>query len=245
MTVNDKAIERKRYDAFASQIDKNFEFDSLAEYLKDPYLFYMSCIELRAQADYKILELGSGTGNFTEVLLRTSAAVVASDISARSLEVLASLHNSENLTCLVMDMEELNKDEEFDIIVSAGSLSYGDNAIVLNNIYQALKPGGFFICVDSLNNNWIYRLNRFFHYLTGRRSLSTLRRMPSTRLFEIYNKKFEEVTVTYFGSLVWLAPVLKLFLRETPVSNTLKWFDTLINVKYSAFKFVMVARKNA
>ena len=43
MTVNDKAIERKRYDAFASQIDKNFEFDSLAEYLKDPYLFYMSC----------------------------------------------------------------------------------------------------------------------------------------------------------------------------------------------------------
>ena len=193
------------------------------------------------------MEIGAGLGENTSKLVEMSFNVCATDLSPKSVEFMSKRFSKyKNFTTMVADMEKLPfRNESFDVICSAGSLSYGDNAIVLNNIYQALKPGGFFICVDSLNNNWIYRLNRFFHYLTGRRSLSTLRRMPSTRLFEIYNKKFEEVTVTYFGSLVWLAPVLKLFLREAPVSNTLKWFDTLINVKYSAFKFVMVARKNA
>jgi ubiquinone/menaquinone biosynthesis C-methylase UbiE len=37
--------------------------------------------------------------------------------------------------------------------VSAGSLSYGDNDIVMNEIYRVLKLQGVFIAIDSLNNN--------------------------------------------------------------------------------------------
>jgi ubiquinone/menaquinone biosynthesis C-methylase UbiE len=44
-------------------------------------------------------------------------------------------------------------DQSFDIIVSAGSLSYGDNDIVMNEIYRVLKLQGVFIAIDSLNNN--------------------------------------------------------------------------------------------
>jgi ubiquinone/menaquinone biosynthesis C-methylase UbiE len=47
------------------------------------------------------------------------------------------------------------------LIVSAGSLSYGDNDKVLDEIYRVLKNKGAFIAIDSLNNNPIYRLNRF------------------------------------------------------------------------------------
>jgi hypothetical protein len=36
-----------------------------------------------------------------------------------------------------------------------------------------LKNKGAFIAIDSLNNNPIYRLNRYLHYLKGERSLST------------------------------------------------------------------------
>jgi ubiquinone/menaquinone biosynthesis C-methylase UbiE len=43
--------------------------------------------------------------------------------------------------------------QSFDIIVSAGSLSYGDNDIVMNEIYRVLKLQGVFIAIDSLNNN--------------------------------------------------------------------------------------------
>jgi ubiquinone/menaquinone biosynthesis C-methylase UbiE len=37
--------------------------------------------------------------------------------------------------------------------VSAGSLSYGDNDKVLDEIYRVLKNKGAFIAIDSLNNN--------------------------------------------------------------------------------------------
>ena len=241
--VNDKELEKRRYEVQASVIAEKFDFELLADYLKEPYIFYMNHIISLVKPGDKILEIGSGTGNFTQFLLRTNAAIVASDISPKSLEVLKSTHNNEKLTCVVLDMEELVDDSEFDFIVSAGSLSYGDNSIVLDNIYRALKPGGVFVCVDSLDNNWVYRLNRLYHYFSGDRSLSTLRRMPNAKLLERYSQKFGDVTLTFFGSLVWLAPVLRLFLRNAAISRILKRVDSLVSVKYSAFKFVMVARK--
>jgi SAM-dependent methyltransferase len=241
--VNDKELEKRRYEAQASVIAERFDFDLLADYLKEPYIFYMNRIVSLLKPGHKILELGSGTGNFTQFLLRTNATIIASDISPKSLEVLKNTYSSDKLTCIVLDMEELIEENEFDFIVSAGSLSYGDNLIVMDNIYRALKPGGIFVCVDSLDNNWVYRLNRLYHYFSGDRSLSTLRRMPNAKLLECYDRKFGDVTLTFFGSLVWLAPFLRLFWRNAAISRILKRFDSLVGVKYSAFKFVMVARK--
>ena len=36
-------------------------------------------------------------------------------------------------------------------------------SLVKKEIYRTLKKDGHFICVDSLNHNPIYRLNRFFN----------------------------------------------------------------------------------
>ena len=68
-------------------------------------------------------------------------------------------------------MELLPFDNEiFDIVACAGGLSYGDNKLVLNEIYRVLKPKGMFICIDSLNENPIYKFNRYLHYLRGNRT---------------------------------------------------------------------------
>ena len=37
----------------------------------------------------------------------------------------------------------------------------GEAKKVDSEIYRIIKPGGFFICGDSLNNNPIYRINRY------------------------------------------------------------------------------------
>ena len=48
-----------------------------------------------------------------------------------------------NFFSKVADMEKLPfKNESFDVICSAGSLSYGDNNRVINEIYRVLKLGG-------------------------------------------------------------------------------------------------------
>ena len=61
----------------------------------------------------------------------------------------------------------------FDVVCCAGSLSYGNNLLVLNEINGVLKSDGYFISVDNLNENPIYKLNRYIHYIRGNRTLST------------------------------------------------------------------------
>ena len=82
----------------------------------------------------------------------------------------------DNFVAKEADMELLPfENNSFDIVCSAGSLSYGDNLTVMNEIYRVLNQTGSFIAVDSLNNNLIYRLNRYINYL------STLQYLKLTR----------------------------------------------------------------
>jgi ubiquinone/menaquinone biosynthesis C-methylase UbiE len=134
-------------------------------------------------------------------------------------------------------------DSEFDCVLSAGSLSYGDNHRVLAGIWRVLKPGGVFICVDSLNHNPIYKINRWIHFLMGSRSRSTLARIPNFELIGHFRKKFCSVDVRYFGSASWLMPVVGRLIGIQYAAEASKFIDNAVRVRRSAFKFVMVARK--
>lgn len=150
----------------------------------------------------------------------------------------------ENLKTRIADMEFLPfNDEEFDSVCCAGSLSYGDNHLVMQEIYRVLNPGGIFLCVDSLNHNPIYWLNRWFHFLCGRRTKSTLLRMPTLSLINNYGRCFGYQIVKYLGAIVWLSPILHFLLGSKITAYCIERFDKLIDVKESAFKFVMVCRK--
>ena len=125
----------------------------------------------------------------------------------------------------------------------AGCLSYGNNQIVMNEIYKALKPGGTVIIVDSLNNNPIYQFNRYINYLLNKRSKSTLKRIPDINLIDQYMKKFGSGKVKYFGSITWVFPLLKLILSDKSILNLSNWIDLRLNIKKSAFKFVLQLKK--
>lgn len=131
----------------------------------------------------------------------------------------------------------------FDCVTCSGSLSYGDNSIVKSEIFRVLKPGGIFVCVDSLNNNPIYRFNRWIHYIRDNRTKSTLVRMPTIRLIDQYRTLFGHVEVRFFGSVIWCIPLLVKLFGEDKASRFSDWFDRFIGVRASAFKFVMIATK--
>jgi len=244
--MNDKNIELIRYDSRAAQMKESEKFPSIANfllYIQTPYISYTKLFKNFEEC--KVLEIGAGMGENTEFLLERGFNVCATDISPKSVEVLKKYFNNyANFEAKVADMEKLPFDEEsFDVVCSAGSLSYGDNKIVMNEIYRVIRKGGAVIVVDSLNNNPIYKFNRYVHYLRGNRSRSTLIRMPTISLIEKYTKKFGYAEVRYFSSITWLFPILSKILSEKKVCTFSNYIDKVFNIKKSAFKFTMIAIK--
>tara|TARA_B100000780_G_scaffold84908_1_gene58184 strand:- start:3040 stop:3780 length:741 start_codon:yes stop_codon:yes gene_type:complete len=246
--MTDKNIEKKRYDDRAIKLIEanNFEVPlGLHSYMMEPIDSYKKNLLANVFNGARVLEIGAGMGENTEFLLNQGFNVHATDISSKSVEFLKKKYASYSLfEAEVADMESLPfNDNSFDVICSAGSLSYGDNSIVMNEIYRVLVKGGIFIAIDSLNNNPIYKLNRYIHFLLGNRSKSTLQRMPTIKLLEKYTVKFDNVEVAYFGSLTWLFPILRKFLNDDLMKEVSSSFDKKINIKKSAFKFTIKAIK--
>jgi ubiquinone/menaquinone biosynthesis C-methylase UbiE len=243
--MNDKYIEISRYNQRALQIlnCKTIRKKKIKHYINVPYQYYFSFIKKLKKN--KLLEIGAGTGENTFRLIKMKFDVCATDISAKSVELMIHKYSKyKNFSSKVADMEKLPfMNESFDVICSAGSLSYGDNNRVMNEIYRVLKFGGSAVFVDSLNNNPIYRFNRYINYIKGNRSWSTLKRMPNIYLIDKYIKKFGYGKVKFFGSITWAFPILKIVLSEKLIAKFSNWVDQIIRVKKSAFKFVLILNK--
>jgi ubiquinone/menaquinone biosynthesis C-methylase UbiE len=85
------------------------------------------------------------------------------DISEKSLAVCKSLFSE--VQTRVGNIEKIPlESNSIDIVLAAGSLSYGDHQKVRNEILGVLKPEGSLIVLDSLNHNLAYRMNRYIHY---------------------------------------------------------------------------------
>lgn len=243
--MNDKQIEIYRYDNEAKKIIDNIKYyKKVPEYLSIPYKYYFKLFQ-KFNKKKKLLEIGSGISINTFKLIKMGFNVCASDISPLSVLVMKKRYSKyKDFSSKIADMEKLPfKNKSFDIVCSAGSLSYGDNNKVMNEIYRVLKFGGGLVLVDSLNNNPIYRFNRYINYMKGNRSKSTLKRMPNIDLIEKYIKKFGYGKVKFFGSITWAFPLLKIVLSQKLITKFSNWVDRKLKIKKSAFKFVLLLNK--
>lgn len=258
----DKELERSRYDRRASGLLSEprsiggalnntglLMTGSMAVpvELRAPYVYYETLLERYLEDSEQALEICAGTGLHSGALLTHSKGkVICSDISEQSLQVLKAIYGfaGDRLSVEVADMEQLPFDDQvFDVVSCAGGLSYGEPNLVMKEIWRVLKPGGHFVCVDSFNENPIYRLNRWLHYLRDERTKSTLLRMPRIITIQAYTDQFSHVDARYFGAIAWLSPALKALLGAFRAANLVDQTDKWVSVYRSAFKFVMVARK--
>jgi ubiquinone/menaquinone biosynthesis C-methylase UbiE len=246
----DKIIECLRYDTRAQSLIASgcsaFGFHSAPGSLavppvyRAPYSYYEQCINKYICKEDHILELCSGTGLHTYALAQTGARVVASDISSHSLEVLSQ--RIAGVVTRIADIESLPFEaSSFDVVAIAGGLSYGDPDLVDAEIRRVLRPGGIFLCVDSLNHNPFYRFNRWFQYRRGVRTKSTLLRMPTIDRIQSISKRFKSADVRYFGAVSYVMPVLARIIGQRHAVEVSDAVDLLVHVHWSAFKFVLLA----
>jgi ubiquinone/menaquinone biosynthesis C-methylase UbiE len=189
-----------------------------------------------------VLEIGSGQGNFSALIASQAAELTVSDISPYSLKVASKfLKEFDNIKFKEADMENLPfLEDSFDVIVMSGSLSYGKFEIVNNQILKVLRDDGLFIFVDSLNNNPIYKYKRYLDTLTGKRSTSTYKNLPTLGSIETLSNDFKIIDIKYFGSLTW---VFKFFPDKKWVRSLSDSFDELIRCRKSAYKLTFIGKK--
>jgi ubiquinone/menaquinone biosynthesis C-methylase UbiE len=248
----DCEIERRRYNARAEQAlaaapligpDGAAGVDFV---LRRPYLVFEDLVHRTVQPGCAVLDLCCGDGIHSLTAARLGARVTASDLAEKNLIVTQTRADRAGLpiTTLVADAENLPlPDSSFDLVTCVGSLSYLDLDQFIRETRRLLRPGGTLIFVDSLNHNPIYRFNRYLHYLRGRRSRSTLLRMPTLATLERIRAAYPDLAVSFHGIFSFLAPVLLHAGRERGA----RWLDlsdkTCGLLKRYAFKIVGVGHR--
>lgn len=217
-------------EMFSSQIDV-FQADIFEK--------YNSILLSNISSDLKVFELGSGIGRQSETIYRISKDNFwINDISLESLLINKKLHPDVNL--LPGDMTSINVPSGFfDFIVSCGSLSYADPVLLNNEIFRLLKPGGKLLILDSFNHNLIYRYNRYLKVFLGKRTKSSVLRIPDISRINSIAEKFNKHEIFYFGSWLWLTKPLSFLVG---VTLSLKINNLLTNhlpSNYMSFKFIL------
>jgi ubiquinone/menaquinone biosynthesis C-methylase UbiE len=250
MTPDNKDLEReiKKYSNVAKseflEMQKtesfNIGYEKVPHIHKKPFQDYYDAIAKTVRPGTKVLELGAGTGTHSFIVFELGGDLTAVDISRESLDLLSVKFQGKAKT-ICADMASLPlPDNSFDVIISCGSLSYGDPRLVFAEVYRLLKPEGSIVFLDTLNHNWIYSLNRFRHYIQGKRTLSTLRRMPRMATINRYIKTFAFSSVSYYGKILWLHRPLGLFLKSNQLEKLERKTDESRFFSRSAFKFLLV-----
>ncbi|HET9949596.1 MAG TPA: class I SAM-dependent methyltransferase [Longimicrobiales bacterium] len=250
--MDDARIERERYRerarralAAPSEAEPALGSAAVPPIFRAPYAAYEQVLREVLRPGQSVLEIGAGAGLHTAALASNGASVVATDVAFESLLLLGRNLGARGacVRAVAADMEALPfRDGAFDVVASAGSLSYGDPTRVDAETARVLRRGGAFVCVDSLDHNPIYRANRWLAYRRGERTASTLRRMPDRRRIEAIGRRFEAVDVRYFGGFTWMMPLVARVVGEAAAARLSDFLDRVAGVRLSAFKFVLVAR---
>lgn len=97
----------------------------------------------RLGPDSHVLEIGCGTGMFTEMFAQTGCSIIAVDISSALLKKAeARKLPKEKVSFIQKRFEECNVDGPFDAVIGSSILHHLELNEALPKIYELLKPNG-------------------------------------------------------------------------------------------------------
>lgn len=151
-----------------------------------------------------VLEIGCGTGMFTEMFAQTGAHIVAVDISP-DLLLKAEERNlpTSNVCFLEKRFENCNVDGPFDAVVGSSILHHLELEISLQKIYELLKPGGVLSFAEpNMLNPQVFIERKFRRYFPNVSPDETafVRR---TFIRTLQKAGFQDIEITPFD---WLHP---------------------------------------
>jgi 2-polyprenyl-3-methyl-5-hydroxy-6-metoxy-1,4-benzoquinol methylase len=155
-------------------------------------------------AGVQALEIGCGTGMFTELFAHTGARLVAVDISSDLLQkAIARELPPDQVIFLEKRFEDCEVDGPFDAVIGSSVLHHLDADAALAKIYVLLKPGGIMSFAEpNMLNPQVFaerRFRRWFPYVSPDETAFVRWKLAGA----LATAGFEEITITPFD---WLHP---------------------------------------
>lgn len=194
-------VQLQYSDSKNLQIRKNFH----QNYSKNKFGFanWVFC-NIEFKENYKILELGCGTGDFWDNRIKDlphNCNLFLSDISKSMVSTASEKFNYHpNITVLSMDANKIPfADNQFDIVIANMMLYHIDSLdICLDEIHRVLKPNGVFYCSTFGENNinsYLYTKFSKFNFMININNTFTLQnglRKLSPKFSKVIKKEYRD-----------------------------------------------------
>lgn len=149
-----------------------------------------------------VIEIGCGTGLFTEMFAQSGADIVAVDLSPDLLEI-ARRRNLARVRFLERNFEDCAVEGPFDAVIGSSVLHHLDLERAWGKIYSLLKPGGIMSFAEpNMLNPQVY-CERHFRRFFPQTSPDETAFVPSRLKRDLERAGFRSVTITPFD---WLHP---------------------------------------
>lgn len=183
----------------------------------------------------RVLEIGSGIGNFTPLLLKDDRRVVATDIEKEYLEGLKKNLKNNRLSIHGLDIENESGDNlgKFDTIVCMNVLEHiKDDKKALGNMNRLLKTGGKLILLVPAHPVFFGEMDRELGHFR-RYTKSQLQKILSSSGFRVNKTRY----LNWLGGLGWFFNSRFLGRKILP-SNQLSIFDKIARPFLKVEEFV-------
>ncbi|MFC1631705.1 malonyl-ACP O-methyltransferase BioC [Candidatus Omnitrophota bacterium] len=145
-----------------------------------------------------ILEIGCGTGNYTQLLSRRfpQAKIMAVDISLAMIEVARKKSYQDSIDFIVADAEKLNLEADFNLLCSNASLQWFNNLDMTLLKYKGLLAENGLIAFSLFGPETFFELNESLRQFSDQVNPTDSRGfINSQTVEEILGGLFKQVTV--------------------------------------------------
>ena len=171
-----KVSERKHRDLLYSKSDywdtkaREYAGTSVSMWPNNHLNFYYQREQIRViegllpdVKDLTMLDLGCGTGRMSRYFAGRGARVTGIDFSNETLDLARSVESAKNPTYRYLSMFDLYEHEIYDLVFSFAALTVACRneeqlSLVLERVYQSLKPGGGIMLVEPVHRGFLHRV---------------------------------------------------------------------------------------
>jgi len=169
-------------------------------------------LKARLKPVTKVLEIGCGTGIFTQLLAETQANLIAVDISSDLLKIASQKkYKYNNVSFINKSFEECEINGPFDAVLGSSILHHLEIDDAISKIFELLKPGGVMCFAEPNMLNPQIFLQKNIPWL--KRKLGDSPDETAFLRWQLKNlltlKKFEDISIIPFD---WLHPATPPFL---------------------------------